>query len=569
MLKIKSLFVPTALALLVSACTSTNPVTESIKSEAYARSEFYVNKISQTTNKEDQQSYRLLAVRKLLDENKLEEAKNLFAEIRPELNETQKIEYNLISAQLASLQGNNPVATQQLKLVPFAQLSRPQAIRYYQTFAKIAENKNDVIEAVRMKTLAGNYLADPKARQENNDQIWALLRGANRGMLEKTNVEAGEVGLAGWLSLINTYNQNITQPLQLQQAINEWKRQYPSHSAAIIMPSDLQNVATFQQTVNQNIALLLPLSGNGKVLGEMVKKGFDDAKGDDSTPIQLFDTDSNTADSLISQAKQQGAQAVVGPLIKERIEQAMLSPDANGINLLALNVPNNVRSAKQVCYYGLSPESEARSAANKLFSDRISQAIVAAPQGDYGQRAADAFAQRWLELTRTDADVRYYNSPLDALVAIQNAGGSTQGKALYILGTAEQVAELKQGIDNSELAGKFPIYTSSRSNSPNNGPDFRLTMEGVKFSEIPLLANPTSEYYKRAEQLAGGDFSMMRLYAMGSDAWVLSSKFNELRQIPGYSISGLTGKLSAGKNCVIERGMTWLEYRNGEIMSAD
>lgn len=83
--------------------------------------------------------------------------------------------------------------------------------------------------------------------------------------------------------------------------------------------------------------------------------------------------------------------------------------------------------------------------------------------------------------------MRYYNQPLDAVAAIQNAGVSKA--ALYILGNAEQVLEIKQGIDSSTLKDRLAIYTSSRSNSPNNGIDFYTSMEGVKFSEVPLLAD--------------------------------------------------------------------------------
>ena len=52
---------------------------------------------------------------------------------------------------------------------------------------------------------------------------------------------------------------------------------------------------------------------------------------------------------------------------------------------------------------------------------------------------------------------------------------------------------------------------------------------------------------------------------MGSDSWLLINKFNELRQIPGYTINGLTGRLSAGNGCNIDREMTWFEYQGGLI----
>lgn len=566
--KIKALMLPTACALLLSACTGTsfftNPVTESLKQEAYATSEFYVNKISQTTKIEEQQSYRLLAVRKLLDENKVMEAKNLFAEITPELNPTQKLEYSLISAQLLAAQKQNQQATSALNLIPFAQLSSAQALRYYQTFAKIAENQKDLIEAVRARIMMTRYLKETRAKQENNDKIWALLRNTNQGILNHTSVGAGEAELAGWLSLVLTYNQYVATPNQLPQSITAWKQQYPSHSAALLLPTELQNITNFQQTQLNSVALMLPLSGDGKILGEMIKKGFNDAKGAENIALQILDTDSAPVEVLISQAKQRGAQTIVGPLLKPRVNEMLSTSEINGVNVLALNATLNARAIAQVCYYGLSPESEARSAADRLYRDGIKQPIVAAPRGDYGERSADAFVQRWLQLTNSDVDVRYYNQPLDVVSALQNNGISQGG--LYILGSADQVLELKQALDSSPLAEKLAIYASSRSNSPNNGADFRLAMNGVIFSEIPLLAETSSDAYKKVNQLAQSDFSMMRLYAMGSDAWSLANRFNELRQIPGYGISGLTGYLTAGPNCNIERGMTWLQYRNGALV---
>lgn len=72
---------------------------------------------------------------------------------------------------------------------------------------------------------------------------------------------------------------------------------------------------------------------------------------------------------------------------------------------------------------------------------------------------------------------------------------------------------------------------------------------------------------RKLKKLTKGDFSLMRLYAMGADAWLLINHFNELRQVPGYNIDGLTGKLSAGANCNIERDMTWFQYQSGGIIS--
>ncbi|QGM80294.1 penicillin-binding protein activator [Otariodibacter oris] len=567
--KIKQVFVPTAIALFLSACTGTNffknEVTESLRNAAYSSSEFYINKADTSTSREDQQTYRLLAIRKLLDENKVVEAQNTMGMLSVvEFNELQRLEYNLLSARLFAMQNKNDQALQLLSQLPKNTLSQSQSLRLYETYAQIAENRKDVIETVRARSLMDNYLTDNRVRQDNNNKIWATLRNANRGMLEHATVNPGEIGLAGWLSLIVAYNQSMVNPSQLPQVIENWKRQYPNHSAAQLLPTELQNIATFQQTQLNSVALLLPLSGDTKVLGDIIKKGFDEAKGNTTTYVQVYDTNTSPIQDVLNQTRQQGIQTIVGPLLKYRVDEILSNPETQDINILALNATPNSKAIAQVCYYGLAPEAEARSAADRFLTDRVSTAIVIAPQDDFGIRSADAFAQRWRQLTNKDTNIRYYRQPLEAIDALRN-NGVAQRSGVYLLGNAGQLIELKQGLDNVGLSSQLALYTSSRSNSPNNGPDFRLMMEGVKFSEIPLLSDSSSDLYRQADTLAGSDFSMMRLYAMGADSWAIANKFNEFRQIPGYKISGLTGVLSAGTNCTIERDMTWLEYRNGSI----
>lgn len=572
--KMKTVFMPTALALLISACTSPNVVTESVKNEAYASSEFYINKADSTQDKEEKISYQLLAVRKLIEENKAEEAQNTFDELSNspkameeiQKNEVQKMEYALVSAQLYAARGNNAQAQTQLRSLPLAQLSPVQTLRYYETQAKMAENQKDSVEIVRARSMMNNYLTDNKARQENNDTIWSTLRKGNRAMIEKATVGAGEMEFAGWIALITAYNQNINNPAQMQQAINNWRAQYPNHSAVNVMPSELQSINSYQQTQLNNIALLLPLSGDAQVLGQIIKGGFDEAKGNSGVQVQVLDTDSADINALIAQAKQNGANVIVGPLLKERVDALANSPEINGVNVLALNAGANVRALPQVCYYALSPESEAKAAAEKMFRDGQKTAYVSTPQDDFGQRAAEAFTTRWRQLTGNDADVRYYNSSEDAIAGIQSTGANQGG--LYILGNPDQVYDIKQGIDGTPLKGVFGIYTSSRSNSPANGSDYNTAMEGVKFSEIPLLADPSSDEYQKAANLAASDFQRMRLYAMGADAWLLANKFNEVSKVPGYKVSGLTGNLSAGQNCNIDRSLSWLQYRNGAVEQA-
>ena len=91
-------------------------------------------------------------------------------------------------------------------------------------------------------------------------------------------------------------------------------------------------------------------------------------------------------------------------------------------------------------------------------------------------------------------------------------------------------------------------------------------MNGVQFSDIPFFKQSDSSQYQKVAGSTGGEFQLMRLYAMGADAWLLINHFNELRQVPGYTLSGLTGQLSAGPNCNVDRDMTWYQVQDSNVV---
>jgi len=561
-INLKNRLMPFLFTLILAGCNANfmgNSFTSELKKDANASSEFYMNKIGQTQKIEDQQTYKLLAARVLVTENKVPQAQALLNELST-LNPDQLLDKSLIEAHIAAVQGNNQHAEDLLRRVDLTQLSSSQVGRYYAVKARVAENKNAIIDAVKARIQMDQVLTDVPRKQENNDRTWALLRQANRGLLNNTPDE-GNLALAGWLALARAYNDNLSQPTQLSQALQNWKAAYPNHSASYLFPTELQGLFNFQQTSLSQVALLLPLSGNGQILGNTIKSGFDAAKGDNTAvQVQVYDTVATPINEIIAQAKQAGVRAIIGPLLKQNVDSVLNNPSAiQGMDVLALNSTPNARAIGQVCYYGLSPEDEAESAANKMWKDGIQVPMVAVPQNDLGQRTATAFNIRWQQLSGTDANIKYYNQTGDVGVALQ--GQNVQG--LYVVAKSEELADVKSVIDNS--GSNIKLYASSRSNSSNNGPEYRLLMNGLQFSDIPFFKDTDSAQYQKIATNTNGDYSLMRLYAMGADAWLLISHFNELRQVPGYQIDGLTGKLSAGPNCNIERDMTWFQYQNGGI----
>ncbi len=561
-INLKNRLMPFLFTLFLAGCTTNffgSSFTGELKKDANASSEFYMNKIGQTQDIEDQQTYKLLAARVLVTENKVAQAQSLLNELT-ELNPEQLLDKTLIDADIAAVKGQNNEAENLLKGIDLTQLSSSQVGRYYAVKARVAENQNAIIDAVKARIEMDHVLSDIQRKQENNDRTWALLRRTNRGLIHNT-FDEGNLALAGWLALARAYNDNLNQATQLSQALQSWKSSYPNHSAAYLFPTELQGLFNFQQTALSQIGLLLPLSGNGQVLGNTIKSGFDAAKGEDTTiQVQVYDTVATPMNEIIEQARQAGVRALIGPLLKQNVDVILNNPSAiQGLDVLALNSTPNARAIGQVCYYGLSPEDEAESAANKMWRDGIREPMVAVPQNDLGQRTATAFNVRWQQLAGTDANIKYYNQAGDVGVALQ--GQSVQG--LYIVAKSEELSDLKSVIDNS--GNNIKLYASSRSNSSNNGPEYRLLMNGLQFSDIPFFKDTDSAQYQKVATETNNDYSLMRLYAMGADSWLLINHFNELRQVPGYNIDGLTGKLSAGPNCNIERDMTWFQYQSGGI----
>lgn len=567
----KNHFIPFLFTLLLSACTGDffgNNIQQLLRQDANASSDFYLNRLYQAQNATEQQTYKLLAARVMLNENKLPQAQALLTELTA-LSPEQQLDKQLIEAHLLALQQQNTLAEQLLHSVNLTLLSRSQTARYYDVQSRIAQNRYDAISAVKANIKAEPFLTDLQHKQANIDRTWTLLRHTNQTILENAIIDNANIErdmtLAGWLQLAQNYNQNVYATHQLSQIIQQWRNAYPSHPASRLMPSELQGLIHFQPMQFSQVALLLPMGGN-QLIGKMIKAGFDAAKGNSPVQVQLFDTMSASIEEILNQIKQANIETVVGPLQKTNVEMLINNPSlTRGLNVLSLNAIGNERALPQMCFYGLLPENEAESAANRIWQDGISNPLVFVPQNDLGQRTANAFNLRWQRLTATDANIRFYNQLADIAFPTLEADEPNDLQAVYVMVTSpEQLAEIKTSVDNS--GRNIKLYTNSRSHSGNTGAAFRSLTEGVLFSDIPLFNDMTSTEYKNIVKTSKNDFSLMRLYAMGADAWLLINHFNELRQIPSYAIDGLTGRLSATNNCNIQREMTWFTYQNGQIL---
>lgn len=82
---------------------------------------------------------------------------------------------------------------------------------------------------------------------------------------------------------------------------------------------------------------------------------------------------------LLAQVQQDGATIVVGPLLKDNVEDVIKSNTS--LNVLALNQPEKVESRANICYFALSPEDEARDAAHHIHDQGKQTPLLLVPRG--------------------------------------------------------------------------------------------------------------------------------------------------------------------------------------------
>ncbi|MGD8812665.1 MAG: penicillin-binding protein activator, partial [Thioalkalispiraceae bacterium] len=393
-----------------------------------------LRKLATQAPAEEQNRLLLRAVSAMARADKTLQARQLLNSIDVNtLNEKQYFLYKLTQAHLALAERNPDAVLSALILTPPDSVASNLKAEYHQLRAESYSMLGHRLESARERVRREAYLHDPQQIKQNQYAIWEALALFSERALQQLRTDPAPDTLSGWMEIVELAKAYQLDPVTLTARINDWRDRYPQHPILDEILANLQNRRQEDVVIPNHIAVLLPLSSKFAKAAEAVRDGFVAAYY--SHPqhaqqrVRILDTGS-TAEQISStyqQAINEGAEFVVGPLDKNAIEilakQSEISVPTLSLNYgLDDNIPGNLYQ------FGLSPEEEARQVAERTWLDGHVNAVVLVPQGPWGERVYQAFAERWqqvggkvVELQQYDATQSDFSRPIKKLMNIDES----------------------------------------------------------------------------------------------------------------------------------------------------
>ena len=577
------LFTALCLAALLAACASSpSSSLGELPRTPDASLEQLLQQASESQNPEKAALLRLSAADLAIKQHNFDRATQILKQVPlDQLKPAQQAFASTLSAELAMSRSQTKEALTALSHPSVARIAEMQPelqVRTRTVHARALEADNQILAAARERTALSPLLSGETATA-NNEAIWSLLAALPVDQLQPPSSDA----LGGWMSLALAVKSAGT--LQDQQnAIDQWRAQNPAHPAALQLPTPLAKLKELTSQPLTKIALLLPQDGQLASVSKALRDGFVAAHyqaqqaGQNPPQILFYDSSRLTSlDEFYRKAQADGVQLVVGPLEKSLVKQLNIRPQLP-ITTLALNYSEGAQGPAQLFQFGLAAEDEAREVARRARADGLTRAGAMVPKGEWGERVLKAFRQEWEANGGSVVGIEYIDQPVALarqvadLVQLRKADSNASQPSrrqdmefIFLAATPQQAQQIKPTL-NYQYAGDLPVYATSHVFSASGDQNQYTDMNGIRFCETPWLLTPSNPLRQQVtEQWPQAGGSLGRLYAMGIDAYRLTSSLEQLKALPDNRIDGLSGSLSMNPTQRIERQLPWAEFVNGQV----
>jgi outer membrane PBP1 activator LpoA protein len=560
----------------------------------------YISAAAEANNPEQRIQLLLKAVDAYQNEQQHEPARQLLVQLEsnPGLTDAHRDQWLLLAMRGITETGNRRWARHLAGELPVEQFLHYPDPALQQRAAELQAQTYELAGkplATAQTLVLSSSLAEPE--QGRLSRIWNSLAEAPLDDIRTLSASADDFDLQGWLELALALRGPHLSLEEQSDLIREWQSRWPAHPAAIQLPRELELLASLPEKRPSTVVLTLPLSGPLASAGQAVREGFlaayyqDQRLTQDATAVEIIDTHERDFSSIYAELLMRNPDLIIGPLRKEGV--AVLNQDQRlPVPVLALNYlggENLGEPAENLYQFGLSPDDEAREIAQRLVAQNRTNVLLFVPDSGWGQRVADAFQQAHEDRGgRVLAERRYgRQESLRDVVASAFGINKSRNRAIGVEETIGMDVEFeprrRQDIDAIVLfadpakarqfkpmfafyyGGDLPVLGSSGiyEGMPEAGRDADL--EGVRFTDIPwILAQPMPPLRQSLRKTFPALASQYdRLFALGADAYLLSSRLPLLEQIPDSQVEGFTGQLTMTPDRQIRREQTWAVFRNG------
>jgi outer membrane PBP1 activator LpoA protein len=524
---------------------------------------------------EEANMLRLSAAETAYKQQNYNQAKQILGSMQlQQLKPVPQVYAGTLRAEIALAENQPKQALQALQQTGFerlAELPVEQQIRVSVVKAQALQADGQVLAAAKERIYIAPLLKSDQSAQ-NHEAIWSLIASLPADQLQPV---PGNNELNGWLTLAGITHSNGSLDEQLA-AIEAWRKQNPSHPAASHLPQALEKLSHMEQQPLTHIALLLPQQGQLANVSRALQDGFmaslyeSQQNGQTPPAVSFYDsTQVRSLDDFYRQAKADGAQLVVGPLEKPLVKQ-LNDRQQLPLPTLALNYSDaQGEGPKQLYQFGLAAEDEAREAANRAAEEGKHSAVAMVPRGEWGDRVLAAFDQEWrakggilLGAERIDQPVELARQ-ITRLLQTRQKGQSID--FIFLAATPQQARQIKPTLAY-QYAGDIPVYATSHLYAGTSNPAQDQDLNGVQFCETPWLLNSNDPIRRKVvSQWSQAASSLGRLYAMGSDAYLLSTRLPQLKALPNTQINGLSGELTLSPTQRVIRKLPWAQFVNGQV----
>ncbi len=310
---------------------------------------------------------------------------------------------------------------------------------------------------------------------------------------------------------------------------------------------------------NDVIALVLPLES--PVYGraaDAVKAGFlaAAARAGSGARVRVIAHGDDGVLSAFSVAESARAGLVVGPLTRDDLK-TVLAMSAERPRMLALNQVDDGTALPLDTYsLALSVDSDAALLARTARADGARSIALVAANGPLPQRFVAAFEAEWRRGGGSPSRIYPFDPSPDQLTALRRDLASRPIDAIVLAVDGEYAALTKSFLP------PVRVYAISQI-SDELPPLISHDLDGVRFVEVPWLADPTDPTLAGLPRANLGNPVIERLYALGLDAFAVAALLAAPVPPSIAEVDGATGHLSLTPARVFARQGRLMEIRDG------